>query len=132
MPSRMLVEVDGREVELSNLDKVLYPEAGFTKAEVIDYYTRVAPALLPHLAGRPLTRIRYPNGVDGQFFFEKNKPGGTPSWVHTETLPVPGSTHGREKIDFVVVDDLPTLVWVANIASLELHTPQCGWAPTRT
>jgi bifunctional non-homologous end joining protein LigD len=124
MPSRMLVEVDGREVELSNLDKVLYPSAGFTKAEVIDYYTRVAPALLPHLRGRPLTRIRYPNGVDGQGFFEKNKPGGTPSWVHTESLPVPGSTHGREHIDFVIVDDLPTLVWVANIASLELHTPQ--------
>ncbi|WP_033339192.1 non-homologous end-joining DNA ligase [Catenuloplanes japonicus] len=124
MPSRMTVEVEGREVELSNLDKVLYPSAGFTKAEVIDYYTRVAPAMLPHLRGRPLTRIRYPNGVDGQFFFEKNKPGGTPSWVHTETLPVPGSTLNRENIDFVIVDDLPTLVWVANIASLELHTPQ--------
>ncbi|MDR7279635.1 non-homologous end-joining DNA ligase [Catenuloplanes atrovinosus] len=124
MRSRMLVEVDGREVELSNLDKVLYPDAGFTKAEVIDYYTRVAPALLPHLRGRPLTRIRYPNGVTGPFFFEKNAPPGKPGWVHTETLPVPNSTHGREKIDFVVVDDLPTLVWVANIASLELHTPQ--------
>ncbi|MFI5839672.1 non-homologous end-joining DNA ligase [Catenuloplanes sp. NPDC051500] len=124
MPSRMLVEVDGREVELSNLDKVLYPSAGFTKAEVIDYYTRVAPALLPHLRGRPLTRIRYPNGVAGQGFFEKNAPSGKPGWVRTETLPVPNSTHGRETIDFVVVDDLPTLVWIANIASLELHTPQ--------
>ena len=125
-PSRKVfpITIEGRDLELSNLDKVMYPDAGFTKGEVIDYYTRVSPILLPHLAGRALTRIRFPNGVNGMHFFEKNKPQGTPGWVHTERLPVPGSTKARETIDFVVVDDLPTLVWVANLASLELHTPQ--------
>ncbi|MFI5894337.1 non-homologous end-joining DNA ligase [Actinoplanes sp. NPDC051513] len=123
-PDRFPVTIDGRDLELSNLDKLMYPAAGFTKGEVIDYYTRVAPAILPHLAGRAVTRIRYPNGVEGAHFFEKNKPGGTPGWVRLETLPVPGSTMSRETIDFVVVDDLPTLVWLANLAALELHTPQ--------
>ena len=121
---RLTVSIDGRDLELSNLDKVMYPAAGFTKGEVIDYYTRVAPVILPHLAGRAVTRIRFPNGVDGMHFFEKNKPGGTPDWVHLETLPVPGSTKSRVTIDFIVVDDLPTLVWLANLAALELHTPQ--------
>jgi bifunctional non-homologous end joining protein LigD len=121
---RFPVTIDGRDLELSNLDKVMYPAAGFTKGEVIDYYTRIAPVLLPHLANRAVTRIRFPNGVDGAHFFEKNKPGGTPDWVRLETLPVPGSTKNRETIDFVVVDDLPTLVWLANLAALELHTPQ--------
>lgn len=121
---RIRVEVAGRELELSNLDKVLYPESGFTKGEVIDYYTRVAPVLLPHLRDRALTRIRYPDGVDGQSFFEKNKPAGTPDWVRVERLPAPGSSRGRETIDYVVADDLPTLVWLANLAALELHTPQ--------
>ena len=121
---RFTVAIDGRDLELSNLDKLMYPAAGFTKGEVIDYYTRVAPVILPHLAGRAVTRIRFPNGVDGAHFFEKNKPGGTPDWVRLATLPVPGSTKSRETIDFVVVDDLPTLVWLANLAALELHTPQ--------
>jgi bifunctional non-homologous end joining protein LigD len=121
---RFAVQVEGRDLELSNLDKVLYPAAGFTKGEVIDYYTRAAPVLLPHLKDRALTRIRYPNGVEGAHFFEKNKPGGTPDWVRLETLAVPGSTKDRETIDFVVVDELATLVWVANLAALELHTPQ--------
>jgi bifunctional non-homologous end joining protein LigD len=121
---RIRVHVDGRELEVSNLDKVLYPAVGFTKGEVIDYYTRVAPVLLPHLRDRALTRIRYPNGVDGQFFFEKNAPAGTPEWVRLETLPAPGSSTGREMLDYVVADDLPTLVWLANLAALELHTPQ--------
>ncbi|GAB3852366.1 non-homologous end-joining DNA ligase [Micromonospora andamanensis] len=125
MPAdRFPVEVHGRTLELSNLDKVLYPAAGFTKGEVIDYYTRIAPVLLPHLADRALTRIRYPNGVDGNSFFEKNAPAATPGWVRTENLPVPGSSKGRETIDYVVADDLPTLVWLANLAALELHTPQ--------
>ncbi|MFJ6198787.1 non-homologous end-joining DNA ligase [Micromonospora sp. NPDC092111] len=124
MPERLRVEVAGRALDLSNLDKVLYPEAGFTKGEVIDYYTRIAPVLLPHLADRPLTRIRFPNGVTGGSFFEKNAPAATPAWVRTETLPVPGSSRGRETIDYVVADDLPTLVWLANLAALELHTPQ--------
>jgi bifunctional non-homologous end joining protein LigD len=116
--------VDGRQLTLSNLDKVLYPATGFTKGEVIDYYTRIAPVLLPHLAERPLTIKRYPNGVDGPFFFEKNAARGTPSWVRTVTLPVPGSTMNRETIDFVVVEELATLVWLANLAALELHVPQ--------
>ena len=123
-PERFVVSIGGRDLELSNLDKLMYPAAGFTKGEVIDYYTRIAPVMLPHLADRAVTRIRYPNGVDGVHFFEKNKPGGTPSWVRLATLPVPGSTKSRETVDFVVVDDLATLVWLANLAALELHTPQ--------
>jgi bifunctional non-homologous end joining protein LigD len=121
---KVTVDVDGHRLTLSNLGKVLYPEAGFTKGEVIDYYSRIAPVLLPHLAHRPLTVKRYPNGVDAQFFFEKNAPRGTPSWVRTVTLPVPGSTKNRETIDYVVVERLPTLVWLANLAALELHVPQ--------
>jgi len=97
---------------------------GFTKGEIIDYYTRAAEVLLPHLAGRPLTRIRYPNGVAGKGFFEKNAPGGVPDWVRIETLPAPGSTKDRETIDYVVCDDLQTLVYLANLAALELHVPQ--------
>jgi bifunctional non-homologous end joining protein LigD len=123
-PERFVVSIGGRDLELSNLDKVMYPAAGFTKGEVIDYYTRIAPVMLPHLADRAVTRIRYPNGVDGAHFFEKNKPGGTPSWVRLATLPVPGSTMSRETVDFVVVDGLAALVWLANLAALELHTPQ--------
>jgi bifunctional non-homologous end joining protein LigD len=121
---RVAVQVEGVRLDLSNLDKVLYPGAGFTKGEVIDYYTRVAPVLLPHLADRPLTTIRYPNGVDTKGFFEKNVPAGAPSWVRTETLPAPGSTMNRGTLDYIVVEDLPTLVWLANLAALELHVPQ--------
>ena len=124
MADRVLVHIDGRELELSNLDKVLYPSVGFTKGEIIDYYVRVAPALLPHLRGRPLTRIRFPNGVDAPSFFEKNAPGGTPAWVRRQTLPVPGSGSGRDTLDFIVVDDVATLAWLANLAAIELHTPQ--------
>ncbi len=122
--NRIRVRVDGRSLELSNLDKVLYPAVGYTKGEVIDYYTRIAPVLLPHLRGRALTRIRFPDGVEGESFFEKNAPAGTPSWVRLETLPAPGSSSGRETLDYVVVDDLATLVWLANLAALELHVPQ--------
>lgn len=122
--SATAVRVDGRTLELSNLDKVLYPATGFTKGEVIDYYARVAPVLLPYLRDRALTRLRFPNGVSEASFFEKNAPAGTPRWVRTETLPVPGSSTGRETLDFVVAEDLPTLVWLANLAALELHTPQ--------
>jgi bifunctional non-homologous end joining protein LigD len=120
--SKVVVDVQGRQVALTNLEKVLYPAVGFTKAQVVDYYTRISPVLLPHLADRALTRKRYPDGVEGQVFFEKNAPRGTPEWVRTETLPSPGSSKGRETIDYVVVEDLPTLVWTANLASLELHT----------
>ncbi len=120
--TKVAVDVEGTQVVLSNLDKVLYPAEGFTKGQVLDYYTRIAPVLLPHLAGRALTRKRYPDGVDGQVFFEKNAPRGTPDWVRTERLASPGSTKGRETIDYVIVDGLPALVWTANLASLELHT----------
>jgi bifunctional non-homologous end joining protein LigD len=121
---RVRVVVDERELQLSNLDKVLYPETGFSKAEVIDYYTRIAPAILPHLASRPLTMKRYPNGADGKFFFEKNAPSHTPDWVRTARLPVPGSTMQRDEIDYVVCEERATLVWLANLAALELHIPQ--------
>jgi bifunctional non-homologous end joining protein LigD len=124
MNDRVWVHIGGREIELSNLDKVLYPEVGFTKGEIIDYYVRVAPVLLPHLKDRPLTRIRYPNGVQAASFFEKNAPGGTPSWVRTQRLPVPGSTKQRETLDFIVVDEIATVAWLANIAAIEFHTPQ--------
>ena len=119
--SKVVVDVEGRQVALTNLEKVLYPD-GFTKGQVLDYYTRIAPVLLPHLAGRALTRKRYPDGVEGQVFFEKNAPRGTPEWVRVETLPSPGSSKNRDTIDYVVVDELATLVWTANLASLELHT----------
>lgn len=121
---KVAVEVDGRQLTLSNLAKVLYPEAGFAKGEVIEYYSRIAPVLLPHLADRPLTVKRYPNGVDGKFFFEKNASKATPSWVRTVTLPVPGSTKNRDTVDYIVVEELPTLVFLANLAALELHVPQ--------
>jgi len=122
MSEKITVDVDGTQVVLSNLQKVLYPEVGFTKGQVLDYYTRIAPVLLPHLAGRALTRKRYPDGVDGQVFFEKNAPRGTPEWVRIETLPSPGSTKNRETIDYTVIEDLAGLVWTANLAALELHT----------
>ena len=110
------VEVEGRQLRLTNLDKVLYPVPGFTKGQVIDYYTRVAPFVLPHLQGRPLTLKRYPNGVDGKHFYEKQCPSHRPDWVRTAAIPV-----SRKTIDFCLCDDLPTLVWAANLADLELH-----------
>ncbi|ROP35318.1 non-homologous end-joining DNA ligase [Saccharothrix texasensis] len=126
MTGEALVRVEGRLVKLTNLDKVLYPEVGFTKAEVIDYYTRIAPVLLPHVVGRPMTVRRFPNGVDGKSFFEKNAPSHAPEWVRTVRVETPGSSRGAEYADFVVVDDLATLVWLANLAALELHVPQWG------
>ena len=121
--AKVSVDVGGRTLALSNLDKVLYPEAGFTKGAVIDYYARIAPVMLPHLADRAATFKRYPNGVEGKFFFEKNVPSHAPSWVRAVTLPSPGSTRSRETIDYTVIGDLPTLVWAANLAALELHIP---------
>ena len=119
MPKRLEVDIDGRRLSLSNLDKVFYPETGFTKGQVIDYYTRVAPVLLGHLRGRPLTLKRYPDGVTGPYFYEKQCPRHRPDWV--ATAPV-WSRHNSRTIDFCLADDLPTLVWLANLADLELHT----------
>lgn len=113
------VEVEGRRLKLSNLDKIFYPAVGFTKAQVIDYYTRVAPALVPHMAGRPLTLKRYPDGVNGQFFYEKKCPSHRPEWFRTVSV---WSGRNQDNINYCVVDDLPSLVWVANMAGLELHT----------
>jgi bifunctional non-homologous end joining protein LigD len=113
---RVHVEVEGRELSLSNLDKVMYPEVGFTKGQVIDYYTRIAPALLPHLHDRPLTLKRYPNGVEGGHFYEKQCPSHRPEWVRSEAVELSSKT-----IHFCICDDLPTLVWLANLADLELH-----------
>jgi bifunctional non-homologous end joining protein LigD len=117
------VEVEGRKLMLSNLDKVLYPAAGFTKAQVIDYYQRVAPVMLPHIAQRPVTIKRYPDGVDGKFFFQKNAPAARPGWVPTARIPSPGSTKSRQTLTYILGGDLPTLIWAANLAALELHTP---------
>ena len=119
MAKGQIVEIDGRELTLSNLDKVLYPAAGFRKADVIDYYRRIAPWLLPHLAGRPPTLVRAPDGPAGNRFFEKNCPGHHPKWV--DTAPGNEATGGTKGC---IVDDVATLVWLANLAALELHTHQ--------
>ena len=113
------VRVGDRTLKLSNLDKVLYPVAGFTKAEVIHYYANVAPAMLPHLAGRALTFRRFPDGVDGGSFFEKRCPGHRPSWVRVALGP--GDRKGG--IEYCVLDEPAALVWAANMAALELHAP---------
>ncbi len=120
MASSRQVEVDGRELKLTNLDKVLYPEAGFSKGEVVDYYAKVAPVLVPHLAGRALTLRRFPEGVDDTdtAFFEKRCPKHRPEWVKT-TRVLAGPKSGY--IDYCVCDDLPTLVWMAQLAAIELH-----------
>jgi bifunctional non-homologous end joining protein LigD len=117
---RLEVAVLDRTLSLSNLDKVLYPRAGFTKGQVIEYYTRIAPVLLPHLRARPLTLKRYPNGVEDKFFYEKRCPTHRPDWV--VTTPV-WSGRNEGDIDFCLCEDLPTIVWLANLADLEMHTP---------
>ena len=118
-PNSVEVVVEGRQLKLSNLDKVLYPKAGFTKGQVIDYYTRISPAVLPHLRGRTLTLKRYPNGVDQEYFYEKQSPKHRPPWVPTQSVWSEGN--GRD-VDYTLCNDLPTLVWLANLADLELHT----------
>jgi bifunctional non-homologous end joining protein LigD len=114
-----IVEIEGKRLKLSNLEKVLYPKAGFTKGQVIDYYVRIAPVLLPHLHGRPLTLKRYPNGVEGMHFYEKNCPEHRPEWVQTAPIWSPGN---NKWMKYCLVQDLATLVWCANLADLELHT----------
>ena len=128
MASRVQVEIEGRELSLSNLDKVLYPATGFTKADVIHYFSRIAPVLLAHLAGRPPTLVRAPDGPDGERFFEKRCPPHHPQWVPTEAVVTGGGQQG------CVIEELAALVWLANLAALELHTHQWTvadpWHPT--
>ena len=118
MSKPQIIEVDGRHLSLTNLDKVLYPVAGFTKGQVIDYYARIAPVLVPHLVGRPLTLKRYPEGVDKEYFFEKNATKHRPDWV--KTAPIWSEGNHRD-VNYILANDLATLVWVANLAGLELH-----------
>jgi bifunctional non-homologous end joining protein LigD len=118
MSTPTIVEVEGRKLKLTNLDKVLYPATGFTKGQVIDFAVRIAPALLPHLAERALTMKRYPEGVDHEYFFEKNAPMHRPDWVKTTPI---WSEGNHRTVHYILANDLPTLVWIANLASIELH-----------
>ena len=113
-----VVEIEGKHLSLTNLDKVLYPAAGFTKGQVIDYYARIAPVLLPHLKDHPLTLKRYPEGVDKEYFFEKNATKHRPDWVKTAPI---WSEGNQRDVNYILANDLPTLVWIANLASIELH-----------
>ena len=125
--TEVTVDVEGRTMRLSNLEKVLYPRTGTTKGEVLNYYARIAPVMLPHLADRAVTRIRWPHGTEDMSFFEKNVPQGTPSWVRTVTVPTTGSRTASKQdgtLVFPIVDDLATLTWLVNLAALELHVHQ--------
>jgi len=126
---KVQVEVDGRTLTLSKLDKVLYPAAGFTKAQVIDYYLHVAPVLLPHIASRTVTIKRYPEGVDANFFYQKNAPAHRPDWVPTARIASPGSTKSRETIEYLLGGDLPTLICVTMTA---VNTAQRGRGSCRS
>jgi bifunctional non-homologous end joining protein LigD len=119
MSQKAQLVVEGRKLSVSNLDKILYPKVGFTKGQVIDYYIRVAPVLLPHLKDRPLTMKRYPDGIKGEFFYEKNCPEHRPKWVQTARV---WSESNDRSMNYCLVQGLPTLVWAANLADLELHT----------
>jgi bifunctional non-homologous end joining protein LigD len=120
-PERVLTEIDGRELSLSNLDKVLYPETGFTKSQVLDYYARIADVMLPHIRNRPTTFRRYPDGVEGMSFYEKHAPEHQPDWIATIEVPSKGSEH--EPIKYTAVCDRPTILWAANLAAIEFHVP---------
>src|SRR5205807_1994662 len=109
----LAVLADGRRLKLSNWDKVLFPQTGFTKGDLISFYGRIAPAVLPHLRDRPLTLKRYPNGVDQQYFYEKQSPSHRPEWVQTVKV---------GDVNYTLAQDRPTLVWLANLADVELHT----------
>ncbi len=118
MSSSQTIDIEGKTLKLTNLEKVLYPVTGFTKGQVIDYYARIAPALIPHLSGRPTTLKRYPEGVNKEFFFEKNTTKYRPDWVKTAPI---WSAGNNRNVNYVLVNDLPTLIWVENLASIELH-----------
>lgn len=119
MSKKAVLNVGGKDLAVSNLDKVLWPKTGFTKGEMINYYIQIAPVLLPHLKNRPLTMKRYPNGVEEQFFYEKNCPTHRPNWVKTATV---WSEGNNRDMQYCLAQDLPTLVWAANLADIELHT----------
>src|SRR5438552_1673912 len=119
MPNKAELIVEDRKIHVSNLDKLLYPKVGYTKGQVIDYYIRVAPVLLRHLKDRPLTIKRYPDGVEGEFFYEKNCPSHRPKWVKTAKV---WSESNERMMNYCLAQDLPTLIWAANLADLELHT----------
>ncbi|GAA2150836.1 non-homologous end-joining DNA ligase [Kitasatospora kazusensis] len=123
-PTATVTEIEGRRLRLTHLDRVLYPETGWTKAAALRYYALVAPRLLPHLAGRPASFLRFPAGVDGPRFWAKNVPGGAPDWLTTLDV-----THREGEMRQVVVADLPTLLWAANLGALELHVPQWRHTP---
>src|SRR5581483_10087128 len=114
------VAVGGRELSISNLDKVLFPETGFTKGQLIDYYAKVGPVMLRHIEDRALTMKRFPDGVDKQFFYEKHVPSHAPKWVRTVLVP---AADGGEGVEYTVICDLPSLVWAANLGAIELHVP---------
>lgn len=118
MSKPQVVEIEGKRLSLTNLEKVLYPATGFTKGQVIDYYARIAPVLVPHLTGRPLTLKRYPEGVDKEYFFEKNATKHRPDWVKTAPI---WSEGNHRNVNYILANDLATLVWIANLASIELH-----------
>jgi bifunctional non-homologous end joining protein LigD len=128
MSSSTRTTIGGRELAVSNLDKVLFPDIGFTKGQLIDYYVRIADAMLPHLRQRPLTMKRFPDGVGSKYFFEKHIPSHAPDWVQCLVVP---STDGHEDIPYVMVNDLPTLAWAANLGTIELHTPLWHARPRR-
>ncbi len=120
-PERVRTEIDGRELSLSNLDKVMYPDTGFTKSQILDYYARVADVMLPHLRGRPTTLRRFPHGVDGMSFYEKHASDHQPEWIRTIEVPAKRGDHAP--IEYIEVSDRPTLLWAANLASIEFHVP---------
>src|SRR6202051_456058 len=118
MAAKQSLDVNGTKVDVSNLDKIFYPKAGFTKGDVIDYYVRISEFLLPHLKQRPITLKRYPDGVEGFFFYEKKCPDHRPKWIKTTKV----AKYEGGDIHYFVIDDLQSLIWSANLADLELHT----------
>lgn len=122
MPKELSVKVGRRTLELSNLQKVFFPAVGFTKGDVITFYREIAPVILPHLKNRPLTLKRYPDGVTGKHFYEKEAPRYTPEWVRTFAVPRKEARGGDTEIDYVLITDEPSLIWTVNLANVEMHT----------